>query len=138
MPRKGEDNHKVRGATRRRMYRTENAPAVLSGWAWPGFTCHGYGVSVHLAFVVVFLGAVDAMPIDREESAGLAAVAVDILFPIATSAAIAGAGALVAGSLTRNVAGQPVANRTHADLKNDVNKTGDIYVHMCGMCESDP
>jgi hypothetical protein len=101
-------------------------------------TRHGYGVGVHLALVVVFLGAVDAMPIDSEESAGLAAVAVDILLPLAASAAIAGAGALVAGSLTRGVAGQPAANRTHAELKNDLTKIGEIYVHTCGMCESDP
>jgi len=84
------------------------------------------------------MGAVDSMPIDCEDSPGLAAAAVDILLPLATSAAIAGAGALVAGSVTRSIAGQPAANRTHAELKNDLNKTGEIYVHTCGMCESDP
>ena len=78
------------------------------------------------------------MPIDSEESAGLAAAAVNILLPFAASAAIAGAGALVARSVTRGVAGQPAANRTHAELKNDLNRTGEIYVHTCGMCESDP
>ena len=118
------------------------------GWAWPGLIRHGYGVDVHLALATKtttrlfwLLGAVDAMTIDSEESAGLAAAAVDILLQLATSAAIAviaGAGALVAGSVTRSVAGQPAANRTHAELKNDLNKTGEIYVHTCGMCESDP
>jgi len=78
------------------------------------------------------------MPIHNEESSGLAAAAVDISLPLAASAAIPGAGALVAGSVTRGVAGQPAANRTHAELKNDLNKTGEIYVHTCGMCESDP
>jgi len=78
------------------------------------------------------------MLIDSEKSAGLAAAAVNILLPLAASAAIAGAGALVAGSVTRGVAGQHAANRTHAELKNDLNKTGEIYVHTCGMCESDP
>ena len=87
------------------MHRTENGPAVRSGWAWPGLTRHGYGVDVHLALFWL-LGAVDAMPIDSEESAGLAAAAVDILLQLAASAAIAGAGALVAGSVTRGVAGQ--------------------------------
>ena len=127
------------------MHRTENGPAVRSGWAWPGLTRHGYGVGMHLASVVVFLGAVDAMPVDSEESAvltvywhGLAAAAVDFLLPLAASAAISGAGARVAGSVTRGVARQPAANRTHAELKNDLNKTGEIYVHTCGMCESDP
>ena len=61
----------------------------------------------------------------------------DFFLPLAASAAIAVAGAFVAGSDTRGVAGQP-ANRTHAELKNDLNKTGEIYVHTCGMCESDP
>jgi len=149
MPRKGEGKHKVRGAARRRMHRTENGPAVRSGWAWPGLTRHGYGVGMHLASVVVFLGAVDAMPVDSEESAvltvywhGLAAAAVDFLLPLAASAAISGAGALVAGSVTRGVAGQPgplpAANRTHTELKNDLNKTGKIYVQTCGICKSDP
>ena len=78
------------------------------------------------------------MPIDSEEIVGLATVAIDIFLPIVTSGTIAGSGALVGGSLTRGVDGQPAANRTHADLKNDVNKTGDIYVHTCGMCDSDP
>ena len=35
------------------MHRTENGPAVRSGWAWPGLTRHGYGVGMHLALVVV-------------------------------------------------------------------------------------
>jgi len=125
--------------------RTENGPAVRRGWAWPGLIRHGYGVDVHLALATKtttrlfwLLGAVDAMTIDSEESAGLAAAAVDILLQLAASAAIAGAGALVAGSVTRSVAGQPAANRTHAELKNDLNKTGEIYVHTFGMCESDP
>jgi len=78
------------------------------------------------------------IPIVSEESAGLAAAAVKILLPLAASASIAGAVALVAGSVTRGVAGQHAANRTHAELKNDLNKTGEIYVHTCGMCESDP
>ena len=56
----------------------------------------------------------------------------------AASAAIPGAGALVAGSVTRGVTGQPAANRTHAELKNDLNKTGEIYVHTCEMFESNP
>ena len=38
MQRKGEGKHKVRGAARRRIQRTENGPAVRSGWAWPGLT----------------------------------------------------------------------------------------------------
>jgi len=76
------------------------------------------------------------IPIVSEESAGLAAAAVKILLPLAASASIAGAVALVAGSVTRGVAGQHAANRTHAELKNDLNKTGEIYVHTCGMCES--
>eukprot|EP00277_Geminigera_cryophila_P000587 CAMPEP_0179420244 /NCGR_PEP_ID=MMETSP0799-20121207/9058_1 /TAXON_ID=46947 /ORGANISM="Geminigera cryophila, Strain CCMP2564" /LENGTH=99 /DNA_ID=CAMNT_0021193829 /DNA_START=118 /DNA_END=417 /DNA_ORIENTATION=+ len=91
-----------------------------------------------LPWLFWLLGAVDAMPIDSEESAGLAAAAMDILLQLAASAAIAGAGALVVGSVTRSVAGQPAANRTHAELKNDLNKTDEIYVHTCGMCESDP
>ena len=62
------------------------------------------------------LGAVDAMPIHNEESSGLAAAAVDISLPLAASGAIPGAGALVAGSVNRGVAGQPAANRTHAEL----------------------
>ena len=49
-------------------------------------------------------------------SSGLAAAAVDISLPLAASAAIPGARALVAGSVTRGVAGQPAANRTHAEL----------------------
>jgi len=68
------------------------------------------------------------LSIDSEESW----TAVDILLPLAASAAIAGAGALVAGSVTRGVAGQPAADRTHAELKNDLKKTGEIYVHTCG------
>ena len=43
-----------------------------------------------------------------------------------------------AGSVTRGVAGIPAASRTHAELKNDLTKTGEIYVHTCVMCESDP
>ena len=49
----------------------------------------------------------------------------DILLPLAASAAITGVGALVAGAVTRGLAGQPAANRTHAELKIDLNKTGD-------------
>ena len=78
------------------------------------------------------------MPIHNEESSGLAAAAVDISLPLAASAAIPGAGTLVAGSVTRGVSGQPAAHRTHAELKNDLNKTGEIYVHTCGICESGP
>jgi len=63
-----------------------------------------------LPWLFWLLGAVDAMPIHNEESSGLAATAVDILLPLAASAAIPGAGALVAGSVTRGVAGQPAAN----------------------------
>jgi len=104
-----------------------------------------YGVDVHSALATKtttrlfwLLGAVDAMPIDSKDSVGLAASAVDILLQLAASAVIAGAGALVAGSVTRSVPGQPAANRTHAELQNDLNKIGDIYVHTFGMCESDP
>ena len=92
------------------MQRTENGPVVRSGWAWPGLTRHGYGVNMHLALVVLVVGCCDAMPIHNEESSGLAAAGVDISLPLAASAAIAGAGALVAGSVTRGVAGQPAAN----------------------------
>jgi len=53
---KGEGKYKVRGATRRRIQRTENGPAVRSGWAWSGLTRHGYGVDVHLALVVLVVG----------------------------------------------------------------------------------
>ena len=60
--------------------------------------------------------AVDAMPTDSGESAGLAAAAVDVLLPLAATEAIAGAGALVAASVTRGIAGQPAASRTHAEL----------------------
>jgi len=56
MQRKGEGKHKVRGAARRRMQRTENGHAVRSGWAWPGLTRHRYGVDVHLALVVLVVG----------------------------------------------------------------------------------
>ena len=49
----------------------------------------------------------------------------DILLPLAASAAITGVGALVAGAVTRGLDGQPAVNRTHAELKNDLNKTGD-------------
>ena len=91
-----------------------------------------------LPWLFWLLGAVDAMPIHNEESSGLAAADVDISLPLAASAAIPGAGALVAGSVIRGVTGQPAANRTHAELKNDLNKTGEIYVHTCGMCESNP
>ena len=63
-----------------------------------------------LSWLFWLLGAVDAMPIHNEESSGLAATAVDISLPLAASAAIPGAGALVAGSVTRGVAGQPAAN----------------------------
>ena len=67
---------------------------------------------MHLALVVLFFGAVDAHLMESEESGGLAAAAVNILLPLAASAAaIAGAGALVAGSITRGIAGTPAANR---------------------------
>ena len=50
MLRKGDRTHKVRG---KRMHRTENGPAMRSGWAWPGLTRYGYSVGVHLALFVV-------------------------------------------------------------------------------------
>ena len=98
---------------------------MRSGLAWPGLTRHEYGVNMTLRWLFWLLGAVDAMPIHSEESAGLTATTVDILLPLAASAAITGVGALVAGAVTRGLAGQPAVNRTHAELKNDLNKTGD-------------
>ena len=62
--------------------------------------------------------------------AGLAAAAVDILLPFAAQQL------LLIQPLWLDPL--PDANRCHAELKNDLNKTGEIYVHTCGMCESDP
>jgi len=53
------------------MHRTENGPAMHSGWAWPGLTRHGYGVGVHLALVVVeqpSIGIVDSIAVDNTNS----------------------------------------------------------------------